>query len=95
MAGPFDRADMNEHIGAAGVGLNEPEPLRRIKPRIGPDSAACTIAASASSASPPRAGSSRYRGLTQESLGAIITLQTGGFVGIGTGLGRTGRKSAP
>ncbi len=30
--GPFDRADMNEHIGAAGVGLNEPEAFRRIEP---------------------------------------------------------------
>src|SRR5208283_1483390 len=29
---PFDRADMNEHIGAAGVGLNEPEAFRRIEP---------------------------------------------------------------
>ena len=33
--------------------------------------------------------------LQGESLGAIIPLQTGGFVGIGTGLGGTGRKSAP
>jgi hypothetical protein len=24
-AGPFDRADMDEYIGAAGVRLNEPE----------------------------------------------------------------------
>src|SRR5271166_2818470 len=30
--GPFDRADMNEHIGAAGVRLKEPEPFRRIEP---------------------------------------------------------------
>jgi hypothetical protein len=30
-ASPFDRADMDEHIGAAGVGLNEPEASRRIE----------------------------------------------------------------
>jgi hypothetical protein len=30
--GPFDRADMNEHIGAAGVGLDGPEAFRRIEP---------------------------------------------------------------
>ena len=30
--GPFDRADMDKHIGAAGVGLNEPESFRRIEP---------------------------------------------------------------
>ena len=29
---PFDRADMDKHIGAAGVGLNEPEAFRRIEP---------------------------------------------------------------
>ncbi len=28
----FDRADMDEHIGAAGVGLNEPEAFRCIEP---------------------------------------------------------------
>src|SRR6202030_949801 len=31
-AGSFDRADMDEHIGAAGVGLNEPEAFRCIEP---------------------------------------------------------------
>jgi hypothetical protein len=30
--GQFDRADMNEHIGAAGVGLDGPEAFRRIEP---------------------------------------------------------------
>ena len=31
-AGSFDRADMHEHVGAAGVGLNEPEAFRCIEP---------------------------------------------------------------
>src|SRR5262249_31435532 len=31
-AGPFDRADMDEHICAAGVRLNEPEAFRCIEP---------------------------------------------------------------
>ncbi len=29
--GPFDGADMDEHVGAAGVGLNEPEAFRCIE----------------------------------------------------------------
>src|SRR5260370_36390048 len=31
-AGPFDGADMDEHIGPAAVGVNEPEALRCIEP---------------------------------------------------------------
>jgi hypothetical protein len=30
-AGPFDRADMDENVGAAGVRLNEPEALQCIE----------------------------------------------------------------
>src|SRR5262249_35054502 len=31
-AGPLDRRDMDEHVSAAVLGLNEPKTLRRVEP---------------------------------------------------------------